>query len=88
MIDAWLVVREQNNIDTRHIVCLEKVDAITIATDMSTYWMSEYGLFYTSPGIDCVQYGNVAYSVKVEDLFWIRVEPIRIREDGEIKQHD
>lgn len=83
MINAYIIVREQKNIDNKYIVCLEKDDALKIANEMTDYWLAYYFKNIELDDVDFELYGDSIYSVSYEELFSVDVMPQEIKEAGE-----
>jgi hypothetical protein len=77
MINAWIVIREENCIDAKYWVCLNKDDALKIAKDVTEYWKDE------SDEVDTELYEDMIYNYSAEDSFSVIVQPQQIREPGE-----
>jgi hypothetical protein len=77
MINAWIVVRDENHIDAKYWVCLNKDDALKIAKDVTEYWKDE------SDEVDTELYEDMIYNYSAEDSFSVIVQPQQIREPGE-----
>lgn len=83
MIDAWIVVREEKHISDKFWICLEREDALHIATDLIKYWRDQYKI--DTELVDETCYEDLILHFAAEDAFRIFVQPQCIREIGEIE---
>ena len=79
MQQAWIVVREERHIDPRFWVCLERDDALRIASDVTAYWMQQY----EPEEVNRQMYENQIFHCQAEDAFRVYVEPQNILSAGE-----
>ncbi len=82
MINSWIVIRHQIDIDSKYCVCLEKKDALMIANLMADYWIKEYGdsKKYNTETIEDLIFN----CTESNGLFSIHVQPQKIiGKDGE-----
>lgn len=82
MINAYIVVRKQKNVDNKYIVCLNKEDALKIALEISNYWI-EFYRDLEKDDIDYNCYGRSIYNCYTAELFSVDVMPQEIKESGE-----
>jgi hypothetical protein len=78
MIDAWIVYREEKHVAPKFWVCLEKDDAMTIATDVAQYWAEHY----EDDEIDTELWGETVFR-RQTDCWMVYVIPQVVREPGE-----
>jgi hypothetical protein len=81
---AFIVVREERHIDPKYWVCIDKDDAINIASAVGEYWSRKY--CPDEVDIDRTLYEDLIFNVYVEDAYRIFVKPITIRDTGESGQ--
>lgn len=86
MKNAWIVVREERHIDPKFWVCESREDALSIAHDVTDYWIEDYG--HTEDDLYRDLYGDQIFHVQGEDAFNIYVVPQEIREPGETTQSE
>ena len=83
MKNAWLVVREERHIDPKHWVCLEQADALKIANDVTAYWKK--ACRPNPKNVDRTLYETQVFHFDAEEAFRVYVQPIQIREPGEVE---
>lgn len=84
MLTGWLVIREEKHVDPRYWVCIDKEDALKIASGVAHYWWTKYG---PDPDeVDTNLYADQIFNIDVEECYRIQVFPQRIRELGETDQ--
>ena len=90
MIEAWIVIRSEKHLDDKFWVCLDRDDALRIASDVTSYWKGQYAgelaRFFGDIGIDTDLLGQFVFNYNMEESFWVRCEPVTIRESGESEQ--
>ena len=85
MIEAWIVIREEKHLNNKYWVCLNEIDALRIADEVSEYWKKEYD---TWKEYDTKLYGDLIFNCTEESqsLFSVQVQPQIINESGEYLQ--
>jgi hypothetical protein len=81
MIDAWVVIRQERHQEDRYWVCLQKADALKIATELVVYWREKY--LPEQEVIDEELYGDQVFHFSAEDCFRVVAKPIFVREPCE-----
>lgn len=80
-MNGYIVVREERHIDPKHWVCLCEGDALKIAEAVTKFWLEEYPNAVT----DRTLYEDQVFHCDAEDSFYVYVEPIKIRQPGDIE---
>lgn len=81
MINAWIVVRQEQHIEDKYWLCLERDDALGIASDVTEYWREKYKL--DADEVDETLYADLIFNYNAEDAFRVFAQPQQIRERGE-----
>lgn len=81
MIAGYVVVRYEMDSSDRIWVCLDLNDALTIARDVSNYWIETYGVSPNEANYRCE--GDVLFNCDMNKYFRVFVYPMTIREKGE-----
>lgn len=82
MIDAWIVVHEDDRTDNAYRVFLDKQKAIDYADTIAQREAADCALDEDSD-VDRECYDNLAYHYHVDDAFRVSVEPVKIQEAGD-----